>query len=230
MSGELALCASPCYPCIHAQPYRASYFCRRSPDSAGMEAGGACRYCRPLSAPHPMQTAAPPPSCPPAAVCSKRQLLQYLHATRQRLQRLHVCAQWGHKARAVNTCRAVLKAAQDHSAAFVHAGVCGQACRTETWTGCVTGVWAVFARESHLSASPEHCCQRGISDRWASLGALRLSVRCSRRILPAARGAALHPRAALRRCHGAAHPADGCVQRRLAAAAAAGSSMGGREL
>ncbi|PSC70987.1 mediator of RNA polymerase II transcription subunit 14 isoform A [Micractinium conductrix] len=50
----------------------------------------------------------------------KRQLLLHLQATRQRLQRLHVCAQWAHKAKAVNTCREVLKAAQDHGAAFVH--------------------------------------------------------------------------------------------------------------
>ncbi|KAL4858849.1 Mediator of RNA polymerase II transcription subunit 14 [Chlorella vulgaris] len=51
----------------------------------------------------------------------KRQLLQHLQTTRQRLQRLHVCAQWAHKAKAVNTCREVLKASQDHGTAFVHA-------------------------------------------------------------------------------------------------------------
>ncbi|KAL4428264.1 hypothetical protein ABPG75_002353 [Micractinium tetrahymenae] len=50
----------------------------------------------------------------------KRQVLEHLQTTRQRLQRLHVCAQWAHKAKAVNTCREVLKAAQDHGAAFVH--------------------------------------------------------------------------------------------------------------
>lgn len=55
--------------------------------------------------------------------CSKRQLLQHLQTTRQQLQRLHVCAQWAHKAKAVNTCREVLKASQDHGTAFVHAGV-----------------------------------------------------------------------------------------------------------
>ncbi|KAI3423531.1 hypothetical protein D9Q98_010711 [Chlorella vulgaris] len=51
----------------------------------------------------------------------KRQLLQHLQTTRQQLQRLHVCAQWAHKAKAVNTCREVLKASQDHGTAFVHA-------------------------------------------------------------------------------------------------------------
>lgn len=65
----------------------------------------------------------PSPGCSFSS-CSKRQLLQYLHATRQRLQRLHVCAQWATKAKAVNTCREVLKAAADHGAAFVHAGGC----------------------------------------------------------------------------------------------------------
>lgn len=59
--------------------------------------------------------------CP--ACRSKRALLLHLQTTRQRLQRLHVCAQWAHKAKAVNTCREVLKAAADHGAAFVHAGV-----------------------------------------------------------------------------------------------------------
>ena len=62
----------------------------------------------------------PPPTCRR----SKRQLLLHLQATRQCLQRLHVCAQWAHKAKAVNTCREVLKAAQDHGAAFVHTGGC----------------------------------------------------------------------------------------------------------
>ncbi|PRW44595.1 mediator of RNA polymerase II transcription subunit 14 [Chlorella sorokiniana] len=51
----------------------------------------------------------------------KAELLQHLQTTQQRLQRLHVCAQWAHKAKAVNTCREVLKASQDHSAALVHA-------------------------------------------------------------------------------------------------------------
>lgn len=64
------------------------------------------------------------PARTPVAVRSKRQLLEHLQTTRQRLQRLHVCAQWAHKAKAVNTCREVLKAAQDHGAAFVHTGGC----------------------------------------------------------------------------------------------------------
>lgn len=64
-----------------------------------------------------------PPPARPLPPCSKRQLLQHLQTTRQRLQRLHVCAQWGHKAKAVNTCREVLKASQDHGAALMHAGL-----------------------------------------------------------------------------------------------------------
>ena len=88
----------------------------------------ACCCCRRLrqSAAASLPPAGPPLSLPLPLLllCSKRQLLQHLQATRQRLQRLHVCAQWAHKAKAVNTCREVLKAAADHGAAFVHAGGC----------------------------------------------------------------------------------------------------------
>ena len=121
-----------------------------------------------------------PATCLPP--CSKAELLQHLQTTRQRLQRLHVCAQWAHKAKAVNTCREVLKASQDHSGALVHAG---------------------GACEAGSCASSSHACDTmQMGPRFASQHPPLLmhppaSSACSRRVLPPARGAALCARPAV---------------------------------
>lgn len=52
-----------------------------------------------------------------ASSCRKRALLQYLHATRQRLLRLHVLAQWGNMAPAAAAVSRVLDAASRQAAA-----------------------------------------------------------------------------------------------------------------
>lgn len=58
-----------------------------------------------------------PPSCHPCQSCRKRDLLAYLHATRQRLLRLQVLAQWGNMAPAAAAVSRVLDGAAHQAAA-----------------------------------------------------------------------------------------------------------------
>lgn len=54
----------------------------------------------------------------PSFTNRKRALLSHLHATRQRLQRLHILVQWCHKAPAVAECKRVLEVAAQHALAI----------------------------------------------------------------------------------------------------------------